>query len=82
MTDTCKPHPDHPPHPCQPDHPNYPASNCPPPPPDSCDPHTALISAHANVQVDHVVDANACVDIGGHDLVDLHVCADIGHDLL
>jgi hypothetical protein len=82
MTESCKPHPQpHPcqpePHPCQPDH----VSNCPPPPP--CDPNTAaLVSAHVNGNVDHVANVHANLDVGGHDLVDLHVGADIGHDIL
>jgi hypothetical protein len=87
MTQSCKPQPVHPPHPCHPDHPDHPdhpVSNCPPPtPPNPCDStHAALISGHVNAQVDHLVSAHGNLDIGGHDLVDLHVGADIGHDIL
>jgi hypothetical protein len=80
-------HPDHRYQPDQPDHPDHqpehPVSNCPPPPPAPCDPNTAsLISAHVNGNVDHVANVHANLDIGGHDLVDLHVGAEIGHDIL
>jgi hypothetical protein len=87
MTDSCKSHPVHPAHPCQPEHPahpcqpEHPVSNCPPPPP--CDQHTAsLVSAHVNANVDHVANVHANLDVGGHDLVDVHVGTDIGHDIL
>jgi hypothetical protein len=82
MTQSCKPQPEHPPHPCHPDHPDHPVSNCPPVPPTPCDPHTALISGHANAQVDHVANVHGNLEVGGHDLVDLHVGADIGHDCI
>jgi hypothetical protein len=81
MTQSCKP--EHQPHPSHPDHPEHPVSNCPPPPPAPCDPHTAsLVSAHVNANVDHVANVHANLDVGGHDLVDLHVGADFGHDIL
>jgi hypothetical protein len=71
--------------------PPHQANNCPPPdhssPPSNCPPpdhgcdaqHAALVSADANIG--HFAGAELSL-LGGHDLVDLHVGLDIGHDFL
>lgn len=89
---SCQPHPQS----CQPAHQEQPcephqSNNCPPPdhnpspsPPPNQTPcgdaqHAALVSAHANV--DHVASADVSL-LNGHDLADVHVGLDIGHDFL